>query len=101
MIITVEFIGGFLDGKVVHSPGEDPGDPFNATRTYFMTGKGEVGRKFRTVSAAALEALRTLGPDNVAKRGFRMNYCYEVVERQEETGTVAIKLQSVPVPVQK
>lgn len=93
---VVEFEGGFLDGKVARSDNEDPNDRNNATNTFMMTGNGTIGKRIMMVSDAAIEALRTHGPENAVEMGFKMNHFYECVDRIDNETETIIRMKFIP-----
>jgi hypothetical protein len=80
MGVTFEFLGGFMDGRKVSTETSDPLEAKWAEGHYFLTESGKVGKRFKTLSDAALMSLQM---GNVPAGGFT-GHIYEVVDRLEE-----------------
>jgi hypothetical protein len=95
MAIIVEFVGGFMDGRRASSDSPNPDEADFALRHYFMSHEGEKGRKFKTISDAGLEIMRTEGGHAARERGFDVNHKYECVERIEKDGNILVRFKFV------
>lgn len=95
MAIVFEFTGGFMDGRQVSSEAEDPTEANCIGSYYFMTDNGTVGKRFKTISDAAMQSLMTEGLEVARARGFRMNHKYEVVEKIDREGDVVVRVTFV------
>jgi hypothetical protein len=95
MAIIVEFVGGFRDGELASTASDFPEDVRLAEASYFLSHRGEIGRKHKTVSDAAMQVMVTEGGQAARERGFDMNHVYQVVERTEKDGDTIVRFEYV------
>lgn len=103
--VVFEFIGGFMDGRVLvgdlssQSKGKATDE---AVRHYLSTDRGTIGKRFMSASDYMLDTLKKHGGDVTALRSasrdprFQCDH-YEVVERHEGRNGVVVKAKYVNV----
>jgi hypothetical protein len=94
MANIVEFIGGFRDGTRASSASEDPEEAKFAETMYFLSHQGEIGRKHRGYSDAAMHVLPTEGPEALIKQGLDMDHFYKVVSKTVEGDYTIVRFES-------
>jgi hypothetical protein len=98
MEVTVEFVGGPLDGKVTLPADTQPQEgttAWFAWMFYRLTKGGMVGKKAMGASPAVFQALLRGASAEDLKQGGASSHKYEVVEREEGAGEVCVKAKYV------
>lgn len=91
MRITVEFVGGPLDGQ--NSVGEW-GEPSDAERYFLLTHHGVVGQRFKVASQYAVDTLVRERLQVETRHNFQKHF-YEVTDRFENEDEVALRVEYV------
>lgn len=102
--LVVEAVGGFLDGQRLFSDTKSnaPGHPLDPKGFYHLTDNGQVGRRLRTATKKALDAM--LGARNESELRARVDelpdeeksQVYQVVDRFESDLLVYMRIEYVP-----
>ncbi len=90
--ITFEFIGGPLDGNVLHGT---LGEPSDAERYFLFSNRGTVGHRFKVASNYAVETLAAEQLKSEKRHQFQQHY-YVVADRVEDDDEVRVRAEYVP-----
>jgi hypothetical protein len=90
--ITIEFVGGPNDGKILHGR---VGKTSDAERYYLLTNHGAVGQRFKV---ASLYAVKTLVREKlkVEKRHHFQRHYYVVTNRIDNSKRIWVRAEYAP-----
>jgi len=91
MKISIEFVGGVLDGKTLSNASPDAHESRRAASYYIMSEQGRVGARFKTGWEATPDQSRAFVMPPLGARGLRNTPSYKVTDRQEVDGAVRIR----------
>ena len=92
MKVTIEFVGGPVDGTITIDPTEaDPSNDLDVfAHGFYLLTQGVVGEASMSMAPAAMEELRSKGSDRCSP----ITLCkYRVIERNEDDGQVFVKAE--------
>ena len=93
-LVICEFIGGYLDGKIVRTDNESEVDILSASRIFRFT-KGIVGKGIKGMSDAGIDAMiNETYPGEAHDKGFDLTNRYMVTKSfVDESGAMSIRLE--------
>lgn len=91
MKVSIEFVGGVLDGKTLSNASPDAHESRRAASYYIMSEQGRVGARFKTAWEATPDEARALVMPPLRARGSHNSASYEVTDRQERDGAVRVR----------
>ena len=91
MKVSIEFVGGVLDGKTLSNASPDAHESRRAASYYIMCEQGRVGARFKTAWEAKPDEARSFVMPPIRARGAHPSPNYEVTGRQEKDGAVWVR----------
>ncbi|MCL4205799.1 MAG: L-aspartate oxidase [Pirellulaceae bacterium] len=94
--ITLEFAGGYWEGKTLHTDSADQEESLLASACYEMAHHGTIGAECVGLSDDAVTYARLHGWPEAADAGLQGAHRYRVVEHRETEQEIVVKLQFQP-----
>jgi hypothetical protein len=95
--IVLTFVGGFWDGRSLHSDSDDPEEMYLVSGCYEMSHHGKIGSEAVGLSGDAIAYAQHHGWDAARQAGLGGSHRYVVSEYRETEEEITITFQHDPV----